>query len=48
MSKAKQLSDFINEIPYDNTASGLTAVDVQGAIDETRKRFDKHFLLMGA
>ena len=34
MSKAKNLSDFVNEIPYDNTASGLTAVDVQGAIDE--------------
>lgn len=48
MSKAKQLSDFVNEIPYDNTTSGLDAVGVQAAIDETRKRFDKHFLLMGA
>lgn len=33
-SKAKKLSGFPNEIPYDNTVSGLTATDVQAAIDE--------------
>jgi hypothetical protein len=33
---------------YDNSNSGLSATDVQAAIDETRIRFDKQFLLMGA
>ena len=33
-SKARDLSKFPNEIPYDNTTSGLTATDVQTAIDE--------------
>ena len=34
-SKARDLSKFPNEIPYDPTASGLTATEVQAAIDET-------------
>ena len=33
-SKARDLSKFPNDIPYDNTTSGLTATDVQTAIDE--------------
>lgn len=33
-SKARDLSKFPNEIPYDNTVSGITATDVQAAIDE--------------
>ena len=33
-SKARDLSKFPNEIPYDNTQSGLTATDVQDALDE--------------
>jgi hypothetical protein len=38
--QAAQGANEANEISYDNTASGLTATDVQGAIDEVEGRLD--------
>lgn len=31
-----------DEVPYDNTSSGLTATEVQGAIDEVDQNLDNH------